>query len=134
MEANNVIGYLPKKTPIHQLSGFTKMLSFLMISIVGMISYDTRFLIALAVFSAILFRIAKISYREISFVLKFIAFFSVLNLLTVYLFAPEYGVTIYGSRHVIFEGIGRYTLTQEQLFYELNLLIKYFVTIPPGLI
>ena len=66
--------------------------------------------------------------------MKFIAFFSILNLLTVYLFAPEYGVTIYGTRHVIFEGIGRYTITQEQLFYEFNLLIKYFVTIPPGLI
>lgn len=106
----------------------------LMISVVGMISYDTRFLLALAVFSVILFKTAKISYREISFVVKFIAFFSILNLLTVYLFAPEYGVTIYGTRHVILEGIGRYTLTQEQLFYEFNLLIKYFVTIPPGLI
>ncbi|MGM0302034.1 energy-coupling factor transport system permease [Enterococcus sp. AZ048] len=134
MADNNLIGYLPKHTPIHQLSGFTKLLCFLMISVVGMISYDTRFLLVLAVFSVILFRTAKISYREISFVMKFIAFFSILNLLTVYLFAPEYGVTIYGTRHVIFDGIGRYTLTQEQLFYEFNLLIKYFVTIPPGLI
>lgn len=134
METNNLIGYIPKQTMIHRLSGFTKLLCFLLISVVGMISYDTRFLLGLAVFSAILFYCAKISYSEISFVLKFIAFFSILNLLTVYLFAPEYGVTIYGTRHVIFEGIGRYTLTQEQLFYELNLLIKYFVTIPPGLI
>lgn len=134
MADSNLIGYLPKHTPIYQLSGFTKLLCFLMISVVGMISYDTRFLLVLAVFSVILFRTAKISYREISFVVKFIAFFSILNLLTVYLFAPEYGVTIYGTRHVIFEGIGRYTLTQEQLFYEFNLLIKYFVTIPPGLI
>ena len=128
MAGNNLIGYLPKSTPIHQLSGFSKLLCFLMISVVGMISYDTRFLLALAVFSVILFKTAKISYREISFVVKFIAFFSILNLLTVYLFAPEYGVTIYGTRHVILEGIGRYTLTQEQLFYEFNLLIKYFVT------
>ena len=99
-----------------------------------MVSYDTRFLLCLAVFSVLIFRIARISYSEISFVLKFIAFFSILNLLTVYLFAPEYGVAIYGTRHVIFDGIGRYTLTQEQFFYEFNLLIKYFVTIPPGLI
>ena len=134
MEGSNLIGYLPKKTVIHQLSGFTKLLCFLLISVVGMISYDTRFLLGLAIFSIILFRTARISYREISFVVKFIAFFSLLNLLTVYLFAPEYGVTIYGTRHVIFEGIGRYTVTQEQLFYEFNLLIKYFVTIPPGLI
>ncbi len=67
-------------------------------------------------FSVLIFRIARISYSEISFVLKFIAFFSILNLLTVYLFAPEYGVAIYGTRHVIFDGIGRYTLTQEQFF------------------
>ncbi|BCA84953.1 cobalt ABC transporter permease [Enterococcus saigonensis] len=134
MGGTNLIGYLPRQTPIHQLSGVTKLLCFLLLSVIGMISYDTRFLLSLALFSIILFVVAKISYREISFVLKFIAFFSILNLLTVYLFAPEYGVTIYGTRHVIFQGIGRYTLTQEQLFYEFNLLIKYFVTIPPGLI
>jgi len=90
MEGSNLIGYLPKKTVIHQLSGFTKLLCFLLISVVGMISYDTRFLLGLAIFSIILFRTARISYREISFVVKFIAFFSLLNLLTVYLFAPEY--------------------------------------------
>lgn len=134
MEANNLIGYSPKKTIIHQLSGFTKLLCFLMISIVGMISYDTRFLLGLAFFSAILFYTAQISYSEISSVVKFIAFFSLLNLLTIYLFEPEYGVSIYGTRHVIFDGIGRYTITSEQLFYEFNLFIKYFVTIPPGLI
>ncbi|AYM73352.1 MULTISPECIES: energy-coupling factor transporter transmembrane component T family protein [Enterococcus] len=134
MTENNLIGYVPKKTIIHQLSGFTKLFCFLLLSIIGMVSYDTRFLLCLAVFSVLIFRIARISYSEISFVLKFIAFFSILNLLTVYLFAPEYGVAIYGTRHVIFDGIGRYTLTQEQIFYEFNLLIKYFVTIPPGLI
>ncbi|WP_368260582.1 energy-coupling factor transporter transmembrane protein EcfT, partial [Enterococcus faecium] len=134
MTENNLIGYVPKKTIIHQLSGFTKLFCFLLLSIIGMVSYDTRFLLCLAVFSVLIFRIARISYSEISFVLKFIAFFSILNLLTVYLFAPEYGVAIYGTRHVIFDGIGRYTLTQEQFFYEFNLLIKYFVTIPPGLI
>lgn len=50
MADNNLIGYLPKKTVIHQLSGFTKLLCFLMISVVGMISYDTRFLLVLALF------------------------------------------------------------------------------------
>lgn len=134
MENSHLIGYTQKDTPIHDLSGFAKLVCFLLISVIGMVSYDTRFLLGLAVFSILIFRLAKIRYREISFVLKFIAAFSLLNLLAVYVFAPEYGVEIYGTRHVIFEGIGRFTLTQEQLFYELNLLIKYFVTIPPGLI
>lgn len=134
MENNRLLGYNKKETPIHDLSGLAKLICFLLISVIGMVSYDTRFLLSLAFFSIIIFRLAKIRYREIAFVVKFIAVFSILNLLAVYVFAPEYGVEIYGTRHVIIEGWGRFTLTQEQLFYELNLLIKYFVTIPPGLI
>lgn len=49
-------------------------------------------------------------------------------------FAPEYGVDLYQSRTVIWEGIGRFTLTQEELFYEFNLVLKYFCTIPLALI
>lgn len=130
----NLIGYLKRDTFIDRLSGVTKLICFLLLSVIGMITYDTRLLLGLALFSIVLFAAAGITYRDISFVLKFVFFFSLLNLVAVYLFAPEYGVEIYGTRHVIFEGIGRYTLTQEQLFYEFNLLIKYFVTIPPGLI
>lgn len=41
MTENNLIGYVPKKTIIHQLSGFTKLFCFLLLSIIGMVSYDT---------------------------------------------------------------------------------------------
>lgn len=134
MNNQQTIGYIPNDTFFHRLSGSTKLVAFLLLSIIGMISYDTRFLLFLALGSLIIFPLAKIRYQDISFVLKFILFFSFLNLLTVYLFAPEYGVSLYGSRTVIFEGIGRYSLTQEQLFYEFNLLLKYFCMIPPALI
>ena len=56
--------------------------------------------------------------------------FLVLNNLLIFLFAPEHGVSIYGTRHVLFEIIGRYIVTSEQLFYHLNLVLKYFATIP----
>ncbi|HIY57053.1 MAG TPA: energy-coupling factor transporter transmembrane protein EcfT [Candidatus Tetragenococcus pullicola] len=131
---NNLIGYLDRDTFIHRLSGVSKLICFLLLSVIGMISYDTRFLLGLSIFSILVFYWAKIRYQDIATVIKFILFFSVLNLTAIYLFAPEYGVTIYESKHVIWQGIGRYTLTQEQLFYEFNLLLKYFATIPPGLI
>lgn len=131
---NNLIGYVARDTWVHRLSGTTKLICFLLISVIGMVTYDTRFLLALGGLSIYLFAASGIRYRDVALVLKFIVFFSVLNLVAVYLFAPEYGVTIYGTRHVLVEGIGRYTITQEQLFYECNLLIKYIVTIPPGLI
>ena len=56
--------------------------------------------------------------------------FLVLNNLLIYLFSPEHGVEIYGSRTVLLEGFGRYTLTAEQLFYHLNVVFKYTCTIP----
>ncbi len=48
---SNLIGYLDRKTWIHQLSGAAKLICFLLLSVIGMISYDTRFLIGLALFS-----------------------------------------------------------------------------------
>lgn len=131
---DKILGYIEKDTIIHRLSGTTKLISFLLLSVISMMSYDIRFLLLLTILSIICFTIAKIPYDSISLVLKFVLVFSILNLLAIYIFEPEYGVRLYGSRTVISEGFGRYSLTYEQVFYELNVMIKYFVTIPLALI
>lgn len=131
---DKILGYIEKDTIIHRLSGTTKLISFLLLSVISMMSYDIRFLLLLTILSLICFTIAKIPYDSISLVLKFVLVFSILNLLAIYIFEPEYGVRLYGSRTVISEGFGRYSLTYEQVFYELNVMIKYFVTIPLALI
>ncbi|MCL2193048.1 MAG: energy-coupling factor transporter transmembrane protein EcfT, partial [Treponema sp.] len=56
------------------------------------------------------------------------------NLVAVYIFSPEEGVIIYGTRNVIWEGIGRFTLTWEQVFYSFNILLKYITIIPPAIL
>ncbi|MDT2816711.1 energy-coupling factor transporter transmembrane protein EcfT [Vagococcus lutrae] len=134
MSQTQLLGYIPKKTVIHQLSGASKLLALVFLSVATMTTYDTRFLLAMSLLSIVLFRLSHIKWQEISFVVKFVAVFSLLNLIAVYLFSPEYGVSIYGTRHVIWEGVGRFTLTQEQLFYEFNLLLKYIASIPIALI
>ena len=48
----------------------------------------------------------------------------------VYVFSPEHGVSIYGTRTVLFTIAGPYTVTAEQLFYHLNLVLKYLASIP----
>lgn len=133
-KGGHTLGYIEKNTSLHRLSGATKLIAFILLSVIAMVSYDTRFLLGLALFSLVLFYVSKIKWAEVRVVVYFILFFSLLNLITVYIFEPEYGVNLYQSRTVIFEGIGRYSLTQEQLFYEFNLLIKYFSTIPLALI
>lgn len=134
MNEHQMLGYIPDKTIIHKLNGTAKLVFLILLSVACMTTYDTRFLIGMTVFSLVLFKVSNIKWHQISFVVKFIFIFSLLNIVAVYLFSPEYGVELYQSRTVIWEGIGRFTLTQEQLFYEFNLVLKYFCTIPLVLI
>ena len=131
---NNTLGYIKKDTLVHDLSGASKLIAFILLSIIVMTSFDTRFLIFVMVLSLITMKIAKIKWEEISFLIKVVAVFSIINLLAIYIFEPEYGVKLYGTRTVLWEGFGRYSLTAEQLFYELNVGLKYFSTIPLAII
>lgn len=127
---SRLLTYDPKDTWIHWLSGITKLIFFLAWSIVSMITYDTRVLVFMLVSSLIIFRVSKIEWKQISTVFKFILFFLCLNLLAVFLFSPYEGVKIYGTRTDLLHIAGNYTITTEQLFYELNIMIKYFTVIP----
>ncbi|MBF8970874.1 energy-coupling factor transporter transmembrane component T [Streptococcus sp. NLN76] len=131
---NNFIGYQPGKTWIHELTGASKFLFFLLTSIAAMITYDTRLLLAIAFVSLVALRLSRISWKNIRWVIYFASFFAVMNLLMVYLFSPEYGVEIYGSRHLIWAGVGPFSLTQEELFYLSNLFLKYVATLPLALV
>ncbi|HEU6114759.1 TPA: phosphatase PAP2 family protein [Streptococcus pneumoniae] len=129
-----LIGYQHRDTVIHRLSGAGKLLFFILVSLAAMISYDTRMLLLIAIFSVFLLYLSEIRFKDVSFVAVFATVFAVLNVLMVYLFSPEYGVGLYGERSVIWQGIGVYTLTSQELFYLLNLAIKYLCTIPLAII
>lgn len=127
---SRLLTYDPKDTWIHRLSGITKLIFFLAWSIVSMITYDTRVLVFMLVSSLIIFRVSEIEWKQISTVFKFILFFLCLNLLAIFIFSPYEGVKIYGTRTDLLHIAGNYTITTEQLFYELNIMIKYFTVIP----
>lgn len=127
---SRLLTYDPKDTWIHRLSGITKLIFFLAWSIVSMITYDTRVLVFMLVSSLIIFRVSKIEWKQISTVFKFILFFLCLNLFAIFIFSPYEGVKIYGTRTDLLHIASNYTITTEQLFYELNIMIKYFTVIP----
>jgi energy-coupling factor transport system permease protein len=99
-----------------------------------MVSFNTPILFALSALGISFFIISKIRFLEISFIIKLTGLFLVLNLLAIYLFSPEQGVLIYKTRNIVLEGIGRFTLTKEQLFYEFNVFLKYITIIPPAIL
>ena len=129
-----MLSYIKKDSPIHKLTGATKLICFLLWIIAAMITYDTRVLIGLFIAGIIVFKISKIKFKDVSFILYFILFFLLLNALLIFVFSPYQGVEIYGSRTDLFHLIGPYTVTKEQLFYELNVILKYFATIPMALL
>ncbi|MEI3607146.1 energy-coupling factor transporter transmembrane component T [Pseudogracilibacillus sp. SE30717A] len=132
--ATEMLAYIDRKSFIHELSGATKLIIFIMWSTIAMLTYDTRILLFLFLFSLVVFWISKIKIREVGFVLLFILAFLLLNNVAIYIFSPQEGVKIYGTSHLLFEFFGRYNLTAEQLFYQLNITLKYFAVIPAALL
>ena len=47
----NLFNYLPRNSPVHRLTGATKLAALLLLSFAGMTTFDTRLLFALTLFS-----------------------------------------------------------------------------------
>ena len=129
----NLFNYIDRPSPIHRLTGATKLVCLVLYSVGAMITFDTRLIACLAVLSFALLRLSKIRLSDVSFLLKLTIFFMLFNNLVLFLFSPQYGVEIYGTKHVLF-GSGRFAVTQEQLFYHLNQMLKCLALVPAVLL
>jgi energy-coupling factor transport system permease protein len=128
-----IFSYNSADTPIHRLSGLTKLICFLLLTFAVMYSYDIRVLLAVMAFSIFLMRLSQIRFSQIRLMVIYVLFFLVTNAFITFLFAPEYGVTIYGTRNEFAQIFG-ISLTYEQLFYQTTLFFKYASVVPLGMI
>jgi energy-coupling factor transport system permease protein len=121
-------------TPIHELSGITKLLCFLILTGAVMFSYDLRVILCVMVFSFIVLKISKIKFSQIKLMIIYVVVFLAVNALLTFLFSPTYGTEIYGTKHVILKVFGNYDITKETLFFILTKFTKYASVIPLGMI
>lgn len=126
----NLFNYIDRPSPIHRLTGATKLVCTVLCTFAAMVTYDTRLLLLMSLLSLVLFRISKIRFRDVKVLVIATLIFLLLNNITVYIFSPQYGVKIYGTKHVIIGGDASFALTQEQLFYHLNLILKCLAQVP----
>ncbi|WP_394903178.1 energy-coupling factor transporter transmembrane component T family protein [Clostridium butyricum] len=129
-----MLEYKSIDSPIHRLTGATKLICLILWSLVSMLTYNTYILLFMVMFSFIIFKISKIKFKQISFVFYFILIFLIINNIAIFIFSPYEGVKIYNSRTDLFHIIGPYSLIAEQLFYQFNVTLKYFSIIPIALI
>lgn len=126
----NLFNYIDRPSPIHRLTGASKLVCLVAWTVAVMTSFYTPLLLLLTAASFILFRVAKLRVKDISFMLGIMLVYIVLNNVLIFLFSPEHGTSIYGTRTVLFHIAGPYVVTAEQLFYHLNVILKNACTIP----
>lgn len=129
-----ILNYIKRPSPVHELTGTAKLIFFIAWSVTSMVTFDTRVLVCMLAVGAVIFKISKIRISDISVVLGLAAVFLLLNNFFIYLFTPEYGVELYGSRDLLFPIVGRYTVTAQQLFYHLNITLKVVCVVPIALL
>lgn len=127
---SKILAYEEKDTWIHRLSGVSKLIFFLLWCFVSMMTYDTRILIFMVIFSLIVFKMSKTEWKQVGSVFKMILIFLTINVVAIFMLSPYQGTGIYGTKTVLFHIAGSYDMTLEQLFYELNIIIKYFTVVP----
>ena len=125
-----MLAYEDKGTWIHNLCGVTKLLFFLLWTITAMICYDIRVLAVMVVISFMIFVSSKTSFSQVKGVFYFVLAFLMINLFAIFLFSPQHGCELYGTKHILASLGGKYDITAEQLFYLAHVFIKYIVIVP----
>ncbi|MDR0899763.1 MAG: energy-coupling factor transporter transmembrane protein EcfT [Lactobacillaceae bacterium] len=128
-----VLGYRPRNSFFENFNPISKLLLFVLISAISMFSFDVRYLFVLAVLSTVALLFSRIRYREYKTIVILVAIFALINLGMYIVIDPGFGTKIFGTTHNILK-IGYLQVTQELLFYELALVLKYFITVPLAII
>ena len=126
MAAKTVLNYLPRESVIHKLTGTTKLAFFLLFTFASMITYNTWVLLGLFAVSLAAFKLSKIKYREVRFMMIFMLVFLLLNNL--------YKYKLYVHLHVLDQQLLRLKqviLLHNQLMYHLHLEILFYSYFPP---
>lgn len=134
MSTAPLLGYVDRPGWLHRVTGTAKLVLVLGVVIGAMIGFDPRYLGAVTVLSAVLWAVSRVRLRDLAVVLWIIAGFMLLNNLLIFVFAPGYGTELFGTRHVLIPGPGRWSLTAEQLYYQGLVTLKYTTVLPSVLL
>lgn len=126
--------YIDRDNYVYNLSGLTKLLCFICMTFSVMFSYDLRYILLVLVLSVIIFKMSGLQFKQIKLMTIYVAVFLLINFILTFVFSPKYGVELYGTSHELFRFTERYTLTQEQLLYQVTKITKYASVVPLGMI
>ena len=126
--------YVDRDNFMFNLSGLTKLVCFICMTCSVMFSYDVRYILFVMALSVVIFKVSGLQFKQIKLMTIYVVIFLLINFLLTYLFSPGYGTELYGTAHEIFRFTARYTVTWEQLLYQVTKITKYASVVPLGMI
>ena len=131
---SKLFDYIDRDNLIFNLSGLTKLVCFIGLTFAVMFSYDIRYILFVMVLSVIFFAMSGLQFKQIKLMAIYVVVFLAINFVLTYIFSPQYGTEIYGTTHELFRFNSRYTVTEEQLLYQVTKVAKYASVVPLGMI
>lgn len=131
---SKLFDYVERDNIIFNLSGVTKLICFICFTFSAMFSYDIRVIAGVMFLSIVFFIMSGLEWKQIKIMMIYVIIFLLVNFGLTYLFSPQYGIEIYGTKHEIFHFTSRYIVTLEQLLYQFTKILKYASVVPLGLI
>ena len=131
---DKLFDYVERDNWVFNMSGVTKLICFLLLSASVMFTYDIRSILVVMVLSFTVLRVSGITFRQIRGMLWAVILFLVVNFILTFVFDPDYGTEIYGTRHELFRFSERYVVTLEQGLYQITKFFKYGAVIPLGML
>ncbi|WP_117233094.1 energy-coupling factor transporter transmembrane component T family protein [Vibrio maerlii] len=128
------INYIDTQSPLHKLNGITKFVLFMAWVTVVLTTFDIRMITVLILVGLTLLKSTQVPIKVYKPLLIGTLSVLSLNALFMYLLAPDQGTKYLGTENVLIELPGRYSLTQETLFYLVTVTLKYFSMFPIALV
>ena len=130
---DKLFDYVEKDNWVFNLSGVTKLICFIILTVAVMYTFDVRLIVFILALCIWVLYASGIKFSQIKVLTYYVGVFLLMNFGLTYLFDPDYGVELYGSCHEIFRFSNRYTVTWEQLLYQSSKTLKYASVVPLGM-
>lgn len=121
--------YIEGDSIFHKMSGVSKMLLFMVWTMITVMFLDIRVFIGMGILGAIMLYLSQIPWKTIKPLLWIMIVFNIINVIFILLITPQYGSELVGTSTNLIN-IGYAYISKETLFYVLTISLKYAVLMP----
>lgn len=121
--------YIEGNSIFHKLSGVSKILLFVIWTMITVMFLDIRVFLVMGVISSVMLYFSQIPSKILKPLLWIMVVFNIINIIFILLITPQYGSELVGTNTELIN-IGYAYINKETLFYVLTISLKYAVLMP----